>query len=78
MASYYLGISGVGSPYHLENGGDLVWQVGTGYFGCRTNQGNFCSETFREKASFDSIKMIEIKLFQGAKPGHITPRKKYT
>lgn len=58
------------SPYHLEAGGDLVWQVGTGYFGCRDHQGNFSAEKFRDKATLSAVKMIEIKLSQGAKPGH--------
>jgi len=57
------------SPYHLE-GGDLVWQIGTGYFGCRDADGNFAPETFRENAALDAVKMIELKLSQGAKPGH--------
>ncbi len=58
------------SPYHLEHGGDLIWQIGTGYFGCRDEQGNFSPESFREKAAYATVKMIEIKLSQGAKPGH--------
>ena len=58
------------SPYHLENGGDLVWQIGTGYFGCRNSAGDFDEGLFREKAAERSVKMIEIKLSQGAKPGH--------
>ena len=58
------------SPYHLEPGGDLIWQIGTGYFGCRTHQGNFCVDTFAKKATLETVKMIEIKLSQGAKPGH--------
>lgn len=58
------------SPYHLENGGDLVWQIGTGYFGCRDRNGNFSPELFTKTATKDSVKMIEIKLSQGAKPGH--------
>ena len=58
------------SDYHLEHGGDLIWQIGTGYFGCRTESGTFCAESFAKKASQPSIKMIEIKLSQGAKPGH--------
>lgn len=58
------------SDYHLEAGGDLVWQIGTGYFGCRTLDGHFDSEKFKEKAANASVKMIEIKLSQGAKPGH--------
>ena len=68
------------SPYHLKNGGDLIWQVGTGYFGCRAEDGGFSPEKFRETASAESVKMIEIKLSQGAKPGHggILPAKKNT
>ncbi|HEB72786.1 MAG TPA: FMN-binding glutamate synthase family protein [Nitrospirae bacterium] len=59
------------SPYHLEGGADLVWQVGTGYFGCRKPDGAFCPDTFKQKAtSTPSVKMIEIKISQGAKPGH--------
>jgi len=58
------------SPYHLEPGGDLIWQIGTGYFGCRHKDGTFSSETFAERAAHDAVKMIEIKLSQGAKPGH--------
>ncbi len=58
------------SPYHLENGGDLIWQIGTGYFGCRTKDGNFCEDTFAKKATMENVKMIEIKISQGAKPGH--------
>ncbi|HHJ38816.1 MAG: glutamate synthase [Methylothermaceae bacteria B42] len=58
------------SPYHLAHGGDLIWQIGTAYFGCRDRHGNFCPETFQEKARLEVVKMIEIKLSQGAKPGH--------
>lgn len=58
------------SPYHLMEGGDLTWQIGTGYFGCRTSDGHFDPVKFKEMASHDHIKMIEIKLSQGAKPGH--------
>ncbi|HFE32094.1 MAG TPA: FMN-binding glutamate synthase family protein [Gammaproteobacteria bacterium] len=58
------------SPHHLAHGGDLIWQVGTGYFGCRDGEGRFSPERFAEKARLDSVKMIEIKLSQGAKPGH--------
>lgn len=58
------------SPYHLEMGGDLIWQIGTGYFGCRTSKGEFCPELFAKKSNSPNIKMIEIKLSQGAKPGH--------
>lgn len=68
------------SPYHLTHGGDLIWQVGTGYFGCRAEDGGFSPEKFRVTAAIPSIKMIEIKLSQGAKPGHggILPAKKNT
>ena len=58
------------SPYHLENGGSLVWQIGTGYFGCRSKDGRFDIAQFEEKANLENVKMIEIKLSQGAKPGH--------
>jgi glutamate synthase domain-containing protein 2 len=58
------------SPYHLKHNGDLIWQVGTGYFGCRDEKGHFNDADFQENASLDSVKMIEIKLSQGAKPGH--------
>jgi glutamate synthase domain-containing protein 2 len=57
------------SPYHLKHKGDLVWQIGTGYFGCRNNNGDFSYELFKENATIDSVKMVEIKLSQGAKPG---------
>ncbi len=68
------------SPYHLENGGDLVWQIGTGYFGCRNEDGSFNEEMFAEQAQFDSVRMIEIKISQGAKPGHggVLPAAKVT
>ena len=68
------------SPYHLEPGGDLIWQIGTGYFGCRTKEGLFSESLFKQQASLDSVKMIEIKLSQGAKPGHggILPAAKNT
>jgi glutamate synthase domain-containing protein 2 len=68
------------SHYHLEHGGDLIWQIGTGYFGCRNEDGTFNSETFKESAIRPEVKMIEIKLSQGAKPGHggILPASKNT
>lgn len=68
------------SPYHLKEGGDLVWQIGTGYFSCRDKDGNFDAKQFTEKASLPNVKMIEIKLSQGAKPGHggILPADKNT
>lgn len=58
------------SPYHREGGGDLVWELGSGYFGCRDAQGRFSEERFAEQAVAPQVKMIEIKLSQGAKPGH--------
>jgi glutamate synthase domain-containing protein 2 len=58
------------SPYHLEGGGDIIWQIGTAYFGCRTHDGQFDPVLFREKAQHPHVKMIEIKLSQGAKPSH--------
>ena len=58
------------TPYHEQNGGDIVWQIGTGYFGCRTKDGKFDADLFKEKACLPQVKMIEIKLSQGAKPGH--------
>ncbi|MFQ5716547.1 MAG: FMN-binding glutamate synthase family protein, partial [Nitrospinales bacterium] len=68
------------SPYHLNPGGDLIWQVGTGYFECRNADGNFDGGLFAEKAALDAVKMIEIKLSQGAKPSHggILPAAKLT
>ena len=58
------------SPYHLEPGGDLIWQIGTGYFGCRTADGRFDPDRFTDQAVHEAIRMIEVKLSQGAKPGH--------
>jgi glutamate synthase domain-containing protein 2 len=68
------------SPYHLKNGGDIIWQIGTGYFGARDENGNFSPEAFKKNATRPEVKMIEIKLSQGAKPGHggILPAKKNT
>ena len=57
------------SRWHRENGGDLVWEIGSGYFGCRDAQGRFDLERFRANAGDPQVKMIEIKLSQGAKPG---------
>ena len=59
-----------GISSHHRQGGDLVWQIGTGYFGCRDADGNFDAVKFSEKAAWPEVKMIEIKLSQGAKPGH--------
>ena len=68
------------SDYHLETGADLIWQIGTGYFGCRNGEGCFLPKAFQEKATLSNVKMIEIKLSQGAKPGHggILPAEKNT
>lgn len=68
------------SPYHLAGGGDVVWQIGTGYFGCRNADGSFSPELFRQRATHGNVKMIEIKLSQGAKPSHggILPAAKIT
>lgn len=68
------------SPHHLKHEGDIIWQIGTGYFGCRNEQGNFSPEGFQKNATLPQVKMIELKLSQGAKPGHggILPAKKNT
>lgn len=68
------------ADHHLRHGGDLVWQIGTGYFGCRTAEGRFCEKKFAERATLPQVKMIELKLSQGAKPGHggILPAAKLT
>ena len=58
------------SDYHLKYGGDLIWQIGTGYFGCRTKDGKFDENIFEEKSQLEQVKMIEVKISQGAKPGH--------
>lgn len=58
------------SPYHRTYGGDLIWQIGTGYFGCRNLDGSFNDEAFKVNAVTDAVKMIEIKISQGAKPSH--------
>ncbi|WCN10651.1 FMN-binding glutamate synthase family protein [Marinomonas mediterranea] len=69
---------GAVSPYHLKHGGDLVWQIGTGLFGCRDHDGHFNESSFKDMATRTSIKMIEVKLSQGAKPGHggVLPKSK--
>lgn len=68
------------SPYHKIHGGDLIWELGTGYFGCRNHDGSFSPEKFAERASDPQVKMIEIKLSQGAKPGKggVLPKEKIT
>ena len=57
------------TSYHLDSGADILWEFGSGYFGCRTPDGDFSPETFREKALLPQVKMINVKLSQGAKPG---------
>lgn len=68
------------SPYHREYGGDLTWELGSGYFGCRNAEGRFDPALFASNAADPQVKMIEIKLSQGAKPGHggILPKEKIT
>src|SRR5690606_20044681 len=67
------------SDYHLS-GGDIIWQIGTGYFGCRNKDGTFNDTLFKEKSTLPEVKMIEIKLSQGAKHGHggLLPAQKNT
>src|SRR6201998_4137804 len=57
------------SPYHRENGGDIIWEIGSGYFGCRHRDGSFDPDEFAKVAAIDQIKMVELKISQGAKPG---------
>ncbi|WNI27131.1 FMN-binding glutamate synthase family protein [Streptomyces sp. ITFR-16] len=57
------------SDYHLRPGGDLVWEIGTGYFGCRTEDGGFDADKFAEGAAREQVKCVSLKLSQGAKPG---------
>ncbi len=68
------------SRYHREPGGDLIWEIGSGYFGCRDDNGRFDRDRFAENAGDDQVKMIEVKLSQGAKPGHggVLPAAKIT
>ncbi|MCP9221838.1 FMN-binding glutamate synthase family protein [Erythrobacter sp. LQ02-29] len=68
------------SRYHRKHGGDLIWELGSGYFGCRREDGGFDPDRFAEQANTDQVKMIEIKLSQGAKPGHggVLPGEKVT
>ncbi|CAM9438482.1 unnamed protein product [Discosporangium mesarthrocarpum] len=68
------------SQLHLERGGPLVWNVGTGYFGCRDERGAFCADNFSTNSRRPEVKMIEVKLSQGAKPAHggILPASKVT
>jgi hypothetical protein len=57
------------TDYHLRNGGDLIWEVGSGYFGCRTQDGDFDAAMFADKAAHPNVKCVSLKLSQGAKPG---------
>jgi glutamate synthase domain-containing protein 2 len=68
------------SPYHREGGGDIVWELGSGYFGCRDAEGRFDPDKFAVQARTEQVRMIEIKLSQGAKPGHggVLPSPKVT
>ena len=68
------------SPYHREAGGDLIWEIGSGYFGCRRPDGRFDADRFADAASDPQIRMVELKLSQGAKPGHggVLPAAKVT
>lgn len=68
------------SKHHMDEGGDIVWEIASGYFGCRTADGRFDPEAFRQMAVRDQVKMIEVKLSQGAKPGHggVLPAAKIT
>ncbi|BDD91114.1 FMN-binding glutamate synthase family protein [Pandoraea sp. XJJ-1] len=68
------------SPHHREQGGDLIWEVASGYFGCRNDDGTFNAEKFAAQATTPQVKMIEVKLSQGAKPGHggVLPAAKIT
>lgn len=65
---------------HHKRGGDVIWQIGTGYFGCRAADGGFDPEQFKERSAADNVKMIEVKISQGAKPGHggVLPGSKVT
>jgi glutamate synthase domain-containing protein 2 len=58
------------SPYHRQHGGDIIWEIGSGYFGARNPDGTFSPERFAESATLDQVKMVELKISQGAKPGH--------
>jgi glutamate synthase domain-containing protein 2 len=68
------------SEYHRKNGGDLIWEIGSGYFGCRNSDGTFSEERFITNSRDPQVKLIELKLSQGAKPGHggVLPGRKVT
>lgn len=76
---HYTGEGGL-ADYHLQGGGDVSWQIGTDYFGARTEDGKFDQELFKKKSRLDNVKMIAIKLSQGAKPSHggVLPSAKIT
>ena len=80
LGGFYHDTGEGGVSRHHRHGGDLVWELGSGYFGCRAPDGGFDPDRFKETASDDQIKMIEVKLSQGAKPGHggVLPGKKVT
>lgn len=68
------------SRYHLAHDGDLIWEIGSGYFGCRAKDGSFDPGLFAETVDDERVKMVEVKLSQGAKPGHggVLPAAKVT
>src|SRR5699024_2566947 len=68
------------SKYHLEYGADIIWEIGSGYFGCRTSDGDFDAQEFSEKAARPEVRGVLIKLSQGAKPGvgGVLPARKIT
>ena len=70
MGGFYHDSGEGGVSQHHRHGGDIVWEIGSGYFGCRDSQGNFDPEQFADQANDPQVKMVEIKLSQGAKPGH--------
>jgi len=80
MGNFYHNTGEGGYSPHHKQGGDIVWQIGTGYFGCRTKDGNFDPESFQASAILEQVKMIEIKISQGAKPSHggVLPAAKVT
>jgi glutamate synthase domain-containing protein 2 len=58
------------SEYHREHGGDIIWEIGSGYFGARNPDGTFSPERFAQSAALDQVRLVELKISQGAKPGH--------
>ncbi|MCX4767471.1 FMN-binding glutamate synthase family protein [Streptomyces sp. NBC_01275] len=57
------------SDHHLRGGGDLIWEIGTGYFGCRTSDGGFDAREFADRAALPEVKCVSLKISQGAAPG---------